>query len=71
MRRSISFNKNEKDLLDYFDSNGKSDIVKEALKFFIKNKDKIIINNLKEIIPLITNNTVSSAFVRPNNKLIR
>ncbi len=31
-RRSLSFAEHEKDLVDYFDENGKSDIAKEALK---------------------------------------
>lgn len=39
-RRSLSFTEDENDLLKYFDDNGKSDIAKIALKFYIENKDK-------------------------------
>lgn len=39
-RRSLSFTEDENDLLSYFDDNGKSDIAKIALKFYIENKDK-------------------------------
>jgi hypothetical protein len=41
-RRSISFNDNESDLLEYFENNGKSKIVKLALQFYIDNKDNVI-----------------------------
>jgi hypothetical protein len=69
--RSLSFKENEKDLTDYFDNNGKSDIVKEAMKFYIKNKDKIIINGLGELIPLIGNNQPTKQVSNSINKLIR
>lgn len=49
-RRSLSFSEDEKDLLNFFDNNGKSDIVKVALKFYIDNKDNINhINNIEDI----------------------
>lgn len=53
-RRPLSFKEREKDLLDFFDNNGGSEIVKVALKFYIDNKDKIIsdklLNELKSLI---------------------
>jgi hypothetical protein len=52
-RRSISFADDEKELLEYFDENGKSDIAKEAMIFYRDNKDRVIspgvISLLKEI----------------------
>jgi hypothetical protein len=53
-RRTVSFAKNEKDLLEYFDSNGKSDIVKDAIKFYKENKEKPLTDAMKlEILKLI------------------
>lgn len=53
-RRALSFTENEKDLLDYFDQNGKSDIAKIALKYYMDNKDKVISDEMKvEILKLI------------------
>ncbi len=67
-RRSISFNKNEHDLLKFYDENGKSDIVKIALKFYIENKDNVINEATLNIIKLLggsrpTQNT------SPNNNI--
>lgn len=42
-RRSLSFAEDEKDLVNHFDSNGKSDFAKEAMKFFLRFKDKLYI----------------------------
>lgn len=73
IRRSISFKETEDTLLNYYDKNGKSDIAKDALKFYIKNKDKIIINNLGELAPLLNNNTNNTQKEIPKkvNNLIR
>jgi hypothetical protein len=68
-RRSISFNKNESELLKFYDTNGKSDIVKVALKFYIENKENVIneatlnilkiLNFTKPIQNTIPNNNIS------------
>lgn len=42
-RRSLSFDSDEDDLLKEFDFNGKSKFAKEAMKFFIRFRDKIFI----------------------------
>jgi hypothetical protein len=42
-RRSLSFAEGEEHLLNEFDSKGKSDFAKEAIKFFIKFKDRVFI----------------------------
>jgi hypothetical protein len=42
-RRSLSFAEDELELVNHFDSNGKSDFAKEAMKFFLKFKDKLYI----------------------------
>jgi hypothetical protein len=42
-RRSLSFSEDEKELVNHFDSNGKSDFAKEAMKFFLRFKDKLYI----------------------------
>lgn len=53
-RRSISFAENEIDLVKYFDDNGKSDIVKLAMRFYIKHKDNILSDAMKvEILKLV------------------
>jgi dephospho-CoA kinase len=53
-RRSLSFAENEKELLDYFDENGKSDIAKMAMNFYKNNKDKLILENITDILRLIS-----------------
>ena len=51
-RRSLSFSEHEKDLVDYFDENGKSDIAKEALKNHMnkdsKNNDIVLSDEFHE-----------------------
>jgi hypothetical protein len=42
-RRSLSFADGEEHLLNEFDNNGKSDFAKEAIKFFIKFRDRVFI----------------------------
>lgn len=42
-RRSLSFDSDESELLQEFDNNGKSRFAKEAMKFFIKFRDKVFI----------------------------
>jgi hypothetical protein len=42
-RRSLSFSEDERELVNHFDNNGKSDFAKEAMKFFLKFKDKLYI----------------------------
>lgn len=44
-RRGLSFASSEKHLVDYYDNNGKSDFAKEAMKFFIRFKDKVFIGD--------------------------
>lgn len=41
-KRTISFGKNEGELLQYFDDNGKSDIAKTAMQFYKENKDRVL-----------------------------
>ena len=58
-RRSVSFSECEKELLREFDTNGKSDFAKEAMKYYLKYKDKIIPDEVKiEILKLVGNNGV-------------
>jgi hypothetical protein len=52
-RRSLSFSEQEKELLQYFDTNGKSDIAKIALEFYRKYKDKVIPDGFIEMLRLI------------------
>jgi hypothetical protein len=40
-RRSISFSEHEVELLNFFDSNGKSDIAKEGIKKLMKNTSEL------------------------------
>jgi hypothetical protein len=40
-RRSLSFAEDELELVNHFDNNGKSDFAKEAMKFFLRFKDKL------------------------------
>lgn len=54
--RSLSFKENEKDLAIEYDNNGRSEFAKMAMKFYLKNKDKIIINNLSELVSLFSSN---------------
>jgi hypothetical protein len=42
-RRSLSFSTDEEDLKNHFDTGGRSDFAKEAMKFFIKFRDKVFI----------------------------
>lgn len=49
-RRSLSFADDEEELLNYFDNNGKSDIAKEALKFYRENKDRVLTDSIINII---------------------
>jgi hypothetical protein len=42
-RRSLSFAEDEEDLVNHFDSNGKSDFAKEAMKFFLRFRDKLYV----------------------------
>jgi hypothetical protein len=42
-RRSLSFAEDELELVNHFDNNGKSDFAKEAMKFFLRFKDKLYI----------------------------
>lgn len=43
-RRSLSFADNEEYLLQEFDNNGKSTFAKEAMKFFLRYRDKMVIS---------------------------
>lgn len=71
IRRSISFKETEDELLNFYDENGKSDIAKDAMKFYIKNKDKLIINNLSDLVPLISNNNTQKEVSKRANILMR
>lgn len=42
-RRSISFADYEEDLVKHYDKNGKSDFAKEAMKFYLRYRNKIAI----------------------------
>jgi hypothetical protein len=42
-RRSLSFSEDELELVNHFDNNGKSDFAKEAIKFFLRFRDKLYI----------------------------
>jgi hypothetical protein len=42
-RRSLSFAEHEEVLVNYYDNNGKSDFAKEAMKFYLRYKDRITI----------------------------
>lgn len=52
-RRSLSFAEDEKEILDYFDNNGKSDVAKLAMIFYRDNKDKLMIDDIKQVIELL------------------
>lgn len=67
-RRALSFGENEKDLVEYFDTNGKSDIGKLALKFYKENKDKIIVGSLKEFADMLKN-THDNNIIKPQQNL--
>lgn len=49
-RRSISFADDEEELVNYFDNNGKSDIAKQAMKFYKENKDRVLTDSIIGII---------------------
>lgn len=53
VRRSLSFAEDEKDLVDYFDTNGKSDIAKEAMKFYKENKDNVLTDAMIKLLKMI------------------
>lgn len=59
----MSFAEHETELLEFFDKNGKSDIAKEAMDFYKKNKDKISIDTL---LSLIRNTNVNNAPIQSN-----
>jgi len=42
-RRSLSFAEDEEELVGHFDNNGKSDFAKEAMKFFLRFRDKLYV----------------------------
>jgi hypothetical protein len=42
-RRSLSFAEDELELVNHFDSNGKSDFAKEAMKFFLRFRDRMFL----------------------------
>jgi hypothetical protein len=59
-RRSISFNEDEKDLLDYFENNGKSKIVKTALQFYMDNKDNVINEATLNILKILNSKQIQN-----------
>jgi hypothetical protein len=68
--RSLSFKKNEEDLANEYDNNGKSEFAKSAMKFYLTNKDKIIINSLNELVSLFGNNQNSqNSHKQPSNSI--
>lgn len=58
-RRSLSFKETEEELVKYYDENGQSEIAKAAMRFYKEHKNKIFIDNIKDIIHLITQPTQS------------
>ena len=58
-RRHISFTDSEKDLVDFYDQNGKAKVAKKALEFYIENKDKLIIGSLSDVLQLVSNTSIS------------
>lgn len=73
-RRSLSFSDNEKDLLDYFDNNGKSDIAKEAMKFYKEHKDNVITEGMIKLLKIIGINNSNNIIPKNNdiqNKLMK
>jgi len=63
-RRSLSFAEDEEELLKYFDSNGKSDIAKEAMKFHKEYKNRVITDTMIDLIKII-------GFNKPNQEVIK
>jgi hypothetical protein len=59
-RRSISFNDDEKELLDYFENNGKSKIVKTALQFYMNNKDNVINEATLNILKILNSKQIQN-----------
>ena len=58
-RRSLSFSEQEKELLNQFDSHGKSDFAKEAMKYYIRYKSKPIPDEVKfEILKLFSSSNI-------------
>lgn len=56
-RRPLSFRNDEKYLLDEFDSNGGSKFAKEAMRYYIKYRNKVLPDEIKvEILKLINGN---------------
>lgn len=71
-KRTISFGKSEEELLQYFDTNGKSDIAKTAMKFYKENKDKVLTEamvNLLKILGIGGANQPQSMNLNSFNKL--
>jgi hypothetical protein len=62
-RRSLSFAEYEEDLVNHYDNNGKSDFAKEAMKFYLRYKDRITI--LPEDISFIKRQEL-----QPNNNML-
>ena len=60
IRRSISFEEGESELLEYFDDNGKSKIAKEAMKFYKDNKDRVLTDSIINVLKLLGLNNVSN-----------
>lgn len=63
-RRSLSFAEDEQELLEYFDTHGKSDIAKTALEFYRKYQDKVIPEGFIEMLKLLkteSNRTIPDA----------
>lgn len=68
-RRSISFNDNEKDLLDYFEHNGKSKIVKIALQFYIDNKNNVLNDATINILKLLNISKLNQYTMQTSNNI--
>jgi hypothetical protein len=69
VRRSLSFADDEKELLKYFDENGKSDIAKEAMRYYKDNKEKPISDEMKlEIIKILQNFGINTANFPKNTR---
>jgi hypothetical protein len=75
-RRGLSFADDEKELVDYFDNNGKSDIAKEAMRFYKENKDNVLTEAAIKLLKMIgIGNQSPDNIQKPNltkiNKLIK
>ncbi|HHX70867.1 MAG TPA: hypothetical protein GX708_22800 [Gallicola sp.] len=65
-RRSISFGENELDLLEFFDTNGKSYIAKQALRFYRDNKENVLTEGMVKLLKAMNTNDSTQKQQIPN-----